>query len=52
MRIFADGVFDFYHRGHREHFQRLKNIEGGVELIVGVISDEVTFMKLRMISSE
>ena len=39
-RIFADGVFDFYHRGHREHFQRLKNIEDGVELIVGVISDE------------
>jgi len=40
MRIFADGVFDFYHKGHREHFKRLKNIENNVELIVGVISDE------------
>jgi len=40
MRIFADGVFDFYHNGHREHFERLKNIEDDVELIVGVISDE------------
>jgi len=40
MRIFADGVFDFYHQGHREHFKRLKNIEEDVELFVGVISDE------------
>lgn len=40
MRIFADGVFDFYHQGHREHFRRLKNIEDDVHLFVGVISDE------------
>jgi len=40
MRIFADGVFDFYHKGHREHFERLKHIEDGVELIVGIISDK------------
>lgn len=40
MRIFADGVFDFYHNGHREHFHRLKNLNEDVQLIVGVISDE------------
>ena len=40
MRIFADGVFDFYHMGHREHFKRLKNLAPNVELIVGVISDD------------
>jgi len=40
MRIFADGVFDFYHNGHREHFSRLKNISDSVYLIIGVISDE------------
>ncbi len=40
MRIFADGVFDFYHRGHREHFHRLKNISDSVYLMIGVISDE------------
>lgn len=40
MRIFADGVFDFYHNGHREHFNRLKNISDSVYLIIGVISDE------------
>ena len=31
MRIFADGVFDFYHKGHREHFERFKNIEDDVD---------------------
>ncbi len=40
MRIFADGVFDFYHKGHREHFNRLKAISTDVHLIIGVISDK------------
>lgn len=41
--IFADGVFDFYHRGHREHFRRLKTElfpNNKVSLLIGVVSDE------------
>tara|TARA_B110000208_G_scaffold165580_1_gene203872 strand:+ start:533 stop:1612 length:1080 start_codon:yes stop_codon:yes gene_type:complete len=40
VRIFIDGVFDYYHRGHREHFHRVSNLYKCVHLIVGIISDE------------
>ena len=40
MRIFADGVFDLFHQGHRQHFERLKTLHDDVYLIIGVISDE------------
>ena len=40
MRIFADGVFDFYHEGHREHFKKLKNLSDDVYLMIGIISDK------------
>lgn len=39
MHIFVDGVFDFYHAGHQEHFQRVKHLYRDVQLTVGVISD-------------
>ena len=39
MHIFVDGVFDFYHAGHQEHFKRVKHLYEDVQLTVGVISD-------------
>jgi cytidyltransferase-like protein len=40
VRIFVDGVFDYVHKGHREHFDRVKHLYDDVHLIVGVISDD------------
>ena len=42
MRVYIDGVFDLFHRGHLEALNKTKYIENNVELIVGVISDEDT----------
>ena len=44
-RVYIDGIFDMFHRGHLESFYKSKNIYGkeelnNVELIVGVISDK------------
>tara|TARA_B110000008_G_scaffold26052_2_gene23452 strand:+ start:24533 stop:25864 length:1332 start_codon:yes stop_codon:yes gene_type:complete len=40
MRIYADGIFDLFHNGHRLHLERLKALHDDVYLIIGVISDE------------
>ena len=46
MRIYLDGVFDLYHRGHLESFKYLKSEEfhkrvnsKNIVLIVGIVSD-------------
>ena len=43
-RVYIDGIFDLFHRGHLESFYKTKNIYGeenkeGVDVIVGIISD-------------
>ena len=37
-RVYMDGIFDLYHRGHVESFK--KCLKFGDELIIGVISDQ------------
>ena len=39
-RIYTDGVFDLFHRGHLECFKYIKNKYPRCQLIVGVISDK------------
>ena len=39
-RIYVDGIFDLFHRGHLESLRKAKNIKENVHLIVGVVSDE------------
>lgn len=39
MRIYIDGVFDLFHRGHLESLRHAKCLYPKVELIVGVVSD-------------
>ena len=37
-RIYLDGIFDLYHRGHLESFK--KSLQFGDELVIGIISDK------------
>ena len=40
-RVYIDGIFDLFHRGHLESFYKTKNSldEEEVSVIVGVVSD-------------
>jgi cytidyltransferase-like protein len=40
MRIYIDGIFDLFHRGHIEILKKAKNYRKNATLIVGIISDE------------
>ena len=48
MRVYVDGVFDLYHRGHLESFKYIKskkftnslNVNSNITLIVGIVSDK------------
>ena len=41
MRVYIDGIFDLFHRGHLESLKKAKNTYENSILIVGIISDEV-----------
>ena len=58
-RVYIDGIFDLFHRGHLESFYKTKNIYGidqsnDVEVIVGVISDSdaENYKRLPIINQE
>jgi cytidyltransferase-like protein len=39
-RVYIDGIFDLFHRGHVECLKKAKEfLNGPVELIVGIVSD-------------
>jgi choline-phosphate cytidylyltransferase len=40
IRIYTDGIFDLFHRGHIEYLNKCKNILPNVILIVGIINDK------------
>jgi choline-phosphate cytidylyltransferase len=41
VRIYTDGVYDLFHRGHVESLKTCKNLfNGNTYLIVGVVSDK------------
>ena len=39
-RIYIDGIFDLFHRGHLESLKQAKFIDKDVYLIVGIIDDD------------
>ena len=42
MRIYCDGIFDLFHKGHLEHFKKIHQyFEVTIHLIVGIISDKI-----------
>ena len=42
MRIYTDGVFDMFHRGHLECFKTIKTKYPDCTLVVGVVNDKDT----------
>ena len=42
VRVFTDGVYDLFHRGHIESLNQCKLLFPNTHLIVGVLSDAVT----------
>ena len=48
MRIYCDGIFDLFHKGHLQHFQKIHTFfSEEIQLMVGVISDEMTIKYKR-----
>ncbi|MDD4931397.1 MAG: adenylyltransferase/cytidyltransferase family protein [Candidatus Colwellbacteria bacterium] len=52
-RIYVDGIFDLFHRGHLESIKKCRSLSDNVFLMVGVISDsDATSYKRKPIYSE
>ena len=53
-RIYIDGIFDLFHRGHLESLKQAKSLKDDAYLIVGIISDEVAkdYKRLPVINHE
>ena len=52
VRVYIDGIFDLFHRGHLESLKQSKSLYNDTFLIVGVISDKVAedYKRLPIIS--
>ena len=52
MKVYIDGIFDLFHKGHLESFHKSirmgKTISDNVELVVGVINDQDAFVYKRL----
>ena len=42
MKIFCDGVYDLFHIGHVNHFEKIKKLYPESYLLVGILNDEET----------
>lgn len=42
MKIFCDGVFDLFHIGHVNHFEKIKKLYPESYLLVGILNDKET----------
>ncbi len=52
-RVYIDGIFDLFHRGHVESLYKAKTLKKNVTLIVGIISDgDATEYKRKPIYNE
>ena len=40
MRIYTDGIYDLFHRGHIESLKICKNLYPNAELVVGIVNDK------------
>ena len=40
LRIYSDGIFDLFHRGHVESFKQIKELYPDCVLIIGVVNDK------------
>ena len=53
VRIYIDGIFDLFHRGHLDVLRKAKEFRKNTTLIVGIISDsDATHYKRKPIYNE
>lgn len=52
-RVYTDGIYDLFHRGHVESFKQIKELYPHYDLVVGVVNDlDATGYKRAPIYSE